>query len=127
MLFSGTVRSNLDPFDEHTDAEILEVLAQVQLVDYPSNNMDSARETNTNSKQGFSDLATPISESGGNRLSTISDFDKVLVLDDGRMVEFGTPSELWLKDGFFRSMCESNSDSEKEKLRNSIFGTGSSM
>lgn len=30
-LYSGTVRSNLDPFDEHTDEECLEVLERVQL------------------------------------------------------------------------------------------------
>ncbi|GAA5956181.1 hypothetical protein JCM21900_006830 [Sporobolomyces salmonicolor] len=31
VLFSGTVRSNLDPFDQHTDAECLEVLERVGL------------------------------------------------------------------------------------------------
>ncbi|PKS08442.1 hypothetical protein jhhlp_005097, partial [Lomentospora prolificans] len=32
------------------------------------------------------------------RLSTIADFDKILVLSDGRVAEFGTPSELWEKE-----------------------------
>ena len=31
MLFSGTVRSNLDPFDEHTDDEVWRALEQVQM------------------------------------------------------------------------------------------------
>ncbi|GAA5873644.1 hypothetical protein JCM1840_002987 [Sporobolomyces johnsonii] len=31
VLFSGTVRSNLDPFNQHTDAECLEVLERVGL------------------------------------------------------------------------------------------------
>lgn len=56
------------------------------------------------------------------RLSTIGDFDKVLVLKNGCAAEFGTPIELWEKEGMFRNMCESSSESEKEKLRNSIFG-----
>jgi len=31
VLFSGTIRENLDPFGEHTDAECLEVMQRVQL------------------------------------------------------------------------------------------------
>ena len=31
MLFRGTVRLNLDPFERHTDAEINEALARVHL------------------------------------------------------------------------------------------------
>ena len=31
VLFSGTVRSNLDPFDEHTDDEVWRALEQVQM------------------------------------------------------------------------------------------------
>lgn len=31
-LFSGTVRENLDPFGEHDDARLLEVLGQAQLL-----------------------------------------------------------------------------------------------
>jgi len=33
VLFSGTVRSNLDPFDQHTDAELRDALARVHLLD----------------------------------------------------------------------------------------------
>jgi ABC-type multidrug transport system fused ATPase/permease subunit len=32
VLFSGTVRSNLDPFDQHTDHELREALARVHLI-----------------------------------------------------------------------------------------------
>ncbi len=31
MLFSGTVRENLDPFNEHNDEELLDALARVNL------------------------------------------------------------------------------------------------
>mmetsp|Transcript_31 Transcript_31/g.111 ORF Transcript_31/g.111 Transcript_31/m.111 type:complete len:1480 (+) Transcript_31:320-4759(+) len=33
-LFAGTIRSNLDPFDEHTDDEIWEALRNVHLADF---------------------------------------------------------------------------------------------
>jgi ABC-type multidrug transport system fused ATPase/permease subunit len=59
------------------------------------------------------------------RLSTIVDFDKILVLDDGRVAEFGTPRELMLKgegDGkaVFRGMVEESG--EREKLEKLILG-----
>ncbi|KAM0548523.1 hypothetical protein ACHAPJ_009846 [Fusarium lateritium] len=167
VLFSGTVRSNLDPFGEYTDAQLYDALVRVHLISVE----DSANISI------FRNLSSPISESGGNlsqgqqqllciarallapskiivldeatsaidvatdtliqqsirewftnrtmiviahRLSTVADFDKVLVLDGGRMVEFGTPRELWEKNGGFRGMCESTGDSEKENLRKII-------
>lgn len=62
------------------------------------------------------------------RLSTIADFDRVLVLSDGKVAEFGTPRELWEMEGggegsggmgMFRAMCEESG--EKEKLRGIVF------
>jgi ABC-type multidrug transport system fused ATPase/permease subunit len=32
VLFSGTIRSNLDPFNEHTDADCLDALSRVQMI-----------------------------------------------------------------------------------------------
>ncbi|KAI0132397.1 P-loop containing nucleoside triphosphate hydrolase protein [Xylariales sp. AK1849] len=55
------------------------------------------------------------------RLSTVADFDKVLVMDEGHVVEYGTPRELWdrgLGHGVFRGMCEQSG--EKEHLRRII-------
>ena len=58
------------------------------------------------------------------RLSTIADFDRVLVLSDGRVAEYGTPRELWEMNGgeggMFRAMCEESG--EREKLRGIVFG-----
>lgn len=53
------------------------------------------------------------------RLSTIADFDRILVLSDGEVAEFGTPEELWEKEGMFRDMCENSG--EKDKLKATIF------
>jgi len=40
------------------------------------------------------------------RLKTVIDYDRLLVLDKGKLVEFDTPWRLIQKeDGIFRSMC----------------------
>src|ERR1700685_1053852 len=49
------------------------------------------------------------------RLQTIVDYDKVLVLDKGSVVEYGHPHELLRKEGkdaIFRVMCETSGDCE---------------
>jgi ABC-type antimicrobial peptide transport system ATPase subunit len=46
------------------------------------------------------------------------DYDKVLVLDKGQVVEYGHPHELLKKDGkdaVFKSMCEMSGDLESLK------------
>ncbi|KAA8650968.1 uncharacterized protein ATNIH1004_003659 [Aspergillus tanneri] len=43
------------------------------------------------------------------RIQTIVDFDRILVLDNGKVVEFGPPAELIKRDnGFFRHMVEND-------------------
>ncbi|KAK4048522.1 hypothetical protein OIV83_004690 [Microbotryomycetes sp. JL201] len=44
VLFSGTIRSNLDPFDEHTDQECLDALARVQMISAPMVSIRPSRE-----------------------------------------------------------------------------------
>ncbi|KAL8794859.1 MAG: hypothetical protein Q9195_002571 [Heterodermia aff. obscurata] len=196
-LFTGTLRSNLDPFGLFTDEEVFTILRQVQLIDAPSPSassenhppethgapnvvpyFDSSDEGNgddltkkmTNSHENaniFTDLSSPIAESGSNlsqgqrqllclarallksprvlmmdeatasidyatdakiqetlravkgstiitiahRLQTIVDYDKVLVLDKGEVVEYDAPWELLSKeDSTFRGMCEMSGD-----------------
>lgn len=40
------------------------------------------------------------------RLETIIDYDKVLVLDKGALIESGNPYDLLSNNGSFRTMCE---------------------
>ncbi|KAJ3029936.1 UNVERIFIED_CONTAM: hypothetical protein HDU68_010622 [Siphonaria sp. JEL0065] len=44
------------------------------------------------------------------RLRTIADYDKVLVLDKGRVMQFGTPLELMQTEGIFKTMCEDSGE-----------------
>lgn len=176
-LFTGTLRSNLDPFDQYTDGQIFEALRRVHLIgddettnsvaSAPSNNArPSTRSGAASNKNIFLDLLTPVAESGSNlsqgqrqllclaramlkkpkvlvmdeatasidyntdskiqetiremkgtvitiahRLQTIVDYDKVLVLDKGEMVEYAHPWELISNEETqFYSMCESSGD-----------------
>jgi ABC-type multidrug transport system fused ATPase/permease subunit len=56
MLFSGTVRSNLDPFGEHSDAAVWAVLDRLQL----------RPRLTTFITEGPSGLDAPVEEKGGN-------------------------------------------------------------
>lgn len=181
VLFSGTVRSNIDPFAEHDDRELREALERVHLVSSAeeSSSDDNEGEDGVN-KNPFSSLSTTISEGGSNlsqgqrqllclaraivarpkvmildeatsavdkatdaliqrsvreefsdstliviahRLSTIADFDRILVLGEGKVVEFGSPRELLEKeDGAFHGMVEDSG--ERDVLREIILGEG---
>jgi ABC-type multidrug transport system fused ATPase/permease subunit len=182
VLFSGTVRSNLDPFDERSDAELHDALRRVHLTEDledtdasttptlggASGSTTPRRNAGHSNTNVFRSLASAVAESGQNlsqgqrqllclaraivarprimvldeatsavdkttdgliqrsireefeestlvviahRLSTIADFDRILVLDEGRVVEFGTPRELaGLNDGVFRGMVESSGE-----------------
>lgn len=186
VLFSGTIRSNLDPFNTHSDAELKDCLERVHLT---TSRVSSAAASGRTSPTGddaddvkntniFNDLSSHVSEGGLNlsqgqrqllclaraivrrprvmvldeatsavdmhtdgliqrsireeftdstllviahRLSTIADFDRILVLSDGKVAEYGTPRELWEKgpEGIFRGMCEESG--EREKLEKVVF------
>lgn len=180
-LFTGTIRSNLDPFGLFSDEQIFVALRRVHLI------TDTASGTATpgtpaalgesvedisaapENKNIFRNLDSPVAESGSNlsqgqrqllclarallksprvlmmdeatasidyatdakiqetlrelkestiitiahRLQTIIDYDKVLVLDHGRVVEFDHPWMLINKeDGSFRGMCENSGNME---------------
>ena len=53
------------------------------------------------------------------RLSTIADFDRIIVMDAGRVVESGMPKELiQVEKGIFRGMVEQ--DAERDALKGLI-------
>lgn len=55
------------------------------------------------------------------RLSTIADFDKILVLGEGKVVEFGAPKELMeMEEGAFKGMVRESG--ERDKLEKLILG-----
>lgn len=67
VLFSGTVRSNLDPFDKHTDAELRDSLERVHLLNSSSSGGPSSpRGAAHKNANIFHDLASPVSEGGLN-------------------------------------------------------------
>ncbi|KAG6809740.1 hypothetical protein H0H92_014907 [Tricholoma furcatifolium] len=58
-LFSGTLRENVDPFNEHTDAECLDVLQRCHIISMPTSDSTSATATEVS-------LDTQLSAGGGN-------------------------------------------------------------
>ncbi|EPS42274.1 hypothetical protein H072_3753 [Dactylellina haptotyla CBS 200.50] len=205
-LFTGTIRSNLDPFGIHTDEEVFNALREVQLIGGEetasqatliasgsqsegsvTQNDEPTADTNTASspvsatnpatttttqlvnKNIFLDLSSKVTESGNNlsqgqrqllclarallrkpkiilmdeatasidyatdakiqetirgwntssvmtiahRLNTIVDYDRVLVLDHGKVKEYDHPYALLQnEDGLFRDMCANSGEME---------------
>ncbi|KAF8310772.1 P-loop containing nucleoside triphosphate hydrolase protein [Clavulina sp. PMI_390] len=167
MLFSGTLRDNLDPFSEHSDDECIQALKSAQLPVAAATASpleiqdDMSGPLSAESPKVFA-LHSPISENGNNlsggqrqlvalarailrrsgvvimdestssvdfetdqriqriirqefkesimltiahRLETIMDYDRVMVLEDGKIVEFDSPAVLMEKSGSkFHSM-----------------------
>ena len=157
-LFRGTVRSNLDPFNEHDDMALWSALRQSGLV--PSDaaiddrrtdpariHLDSLVEENglnfslgqrqlmalaralvrgsqiivcdeaTSSVDMETDDKIQTTIATGfrgktllciaHRLRTIVGYDRICVMDAGRIAELDSPLELWKKeDGIFRGMCD---------------------
>jgi ABC-type multidrug transport system fused ATPase/permease subunit len=44
------------------------------------------------------------------RLNTIIDYDAILVMDDGRLAEFGSPLELIERNGLFRELVDATGE-----------------
>ncbi|KAL7803630.1 P-loop containing nucleoside triphosphate hydrolase protein [Trichoderma aethiopicum] len=182
FLFSGTIRSNLDPFNQFTDYELQKALVRVHLVPstpgtpIPEAILDESSSTtvteNGSDTNSALTLSSPVASGGSNlsqgqkqllclarailsrpkillldeatsavdmatdrliqqsirqefsdstllviahRLSTVVDFDKILVIKEGRTAEFGTPKELLeIENGLFREMVSQSG--EKDEL-----------
>ncbi|KAJ2563324.1 hypothetical protein IW140_006157 [Coemansia sp. RSA 1813] len=182
VLFNGTIRFNLDPFDEHPDELLWDALKRTHLVrERGSQTTSTAASVAEDASNGapmlermagiFTSLDAEIKENGqslslgqrqlvslaralvrrskliimdeatasvdfdtddriqrtirgpefanstlfciAHRLRTIIDYDRVLVLDKGKVAEFDTPYKLLQKEnGIFRSMCEKSGEYE---------------
>ncbi|XP_017022451.2 probable multidrug resistance-associated protein lethal(2)03659 [Drosophila kikkawai] len=161
VLFSGTMRYNLDPFDEYSDDKLWRSLEEVKLKDVVAKMSTGLQTKITEGGTNFSvgqrqlvclarailrenrilvmDEATANvdPETDGliqatirnkfkectvltiaHRLHTIMDCDKVLVMDAGRVVEFGSPYELLTKTDskVFHDMVEKTGQATSESL-----------
>lgn len=182
VLFSGTIRSNLDPFEEHSDGAVWESLERAHLSKASDRLLRSSEENSNNDEvlvdesskrlSSITSLNQQVSDGGNNfsqgqrqllclarallknskliimdeatasvdyetdtkiqttireeftnstllciahRLRTIIDYDRVLVLDQGRVIEYDTPYNLITGKegkGFFKSMCEKSGEYE---------------
>lgn len=159
-LFSGSLRSNMDPFDQFEDQDIFTALRRVHLLE-----SEQAQSDNVNV---FKDLTTAVTEGGKNfsqgqrqllclarallkrsrvvlmdeatasvdfetdkaiqktistefadstilciahRLHTVIEYDRILVLDKGNIVEFDSPLKL-IEDteSVFHKMCRNSGE-----------------
>ncbi|XP_074600378.1 ATP-binding cassette sub-family C member 4-like [Brevipalpus obovatus] len=160
VIFSGTIRSNLDPFNEHKDSDLWEALEDVQLkekVSELSGDLEhEIREGGDNFSVGQRQLIClarallrnnkilVIDEATANvdqntdhliqqtirtkfanctvltiahRLNTIIDFDRILVLDAGRVIEFDEPHILLGKtDSIFSDLVSKTGRAMSQRL-----------
>lgn len=54
------------------------------------------------------------------RLKTIIEYDRIIVLDDGQLVEEGSPLELMDRGGIFSEMIKENGSEYEQEMRNII-------
>lgn len=161
VLFSGTLRKNLDPFDKYADADLWQALELVELKDVadgPSGLQTYIASGGSNYSVGQRQLLClaravlrsnkilVLDEATANvdpetdqliqhtirqrfaectvltiahRLNTIMDYHRILVMSEGRAVEFGTPSELvQIPHGVFREIVMATGPVEAENLIN---------
>jgi ATP-binding cassette subfamily C (CFTR/MRP) protein 1 len=154
-LFRGTIRTNLDPFNEHTDLELWSVLRQADLVGAEAQMEDKTARIHLDSvveEEGLNfslgqrqlmalaralvrgsqiivcDEATSSVDMDtdqkiqktimegfkgktllciAHRLKTIINYDRIVVMDQGRIAEVDKPISLYEQTGsIFRGMCE---------------------
>ncbi|KAJ3412595.1 hypothetical protein HDV05_000463 [Chytridiales sp. JEL 0842] len=190
VLFTGTIRSNLDPFEAATDAKLWEALKRAHVIPSSNEGLDApptshrstssatvcdsmvdsqtAPKSSSNSQQLLQlGLDSQISDGGAHlssgqrqliclaralvcrsrvivfdeatssvddetdvkiqetlrtefkkctvvtiahRLKTVADFDQIIVIDKGVVVEDGTPLSLMTEGGVFRGMCEESGE-----------------
>ena len=177
VLFSGTVRTNLDPFDEFSDDRVNEVLSRVGLLKVERSSSLHSLNSLSSRKQSsaIKSLSDEVYEGGSNfsvgqrqllviarsilrgamivimdeatasvdadtdariqrvmrtqfqsstcitvahRINTILDSDYILVMDDGRAVEFDRPESLMKKGGMFKELVTAYEDEHTSHVEN---------
>ncbi|KAL8002504.1 putative NHPM bacteriocin system ABC transporter, peptidase/ATP-binding protein [Plasmopara halstedii] len=121
VLFSGTVRSNVDPFDQYTDEQIWTSLRRghlahiVSALDSPVDEKGSnfsvgerqllyGRKIQRSIREEFRDCTCLTI---AHRINTILDADRILVMERGAVGEFDTPKALQKKqNGLFKALVE---------------------
>uniref|UniRef100_A0AAV2LKK1 ABC transporter domain-containing protein n=1 Tax=Knipowitschia caucasica TaxID=637954 RepID=A0AAV2LKK1_KNICA len=92
VLFIGTVRYNLDPFDKHSDDEVWAALEKTCM-----------KNVNT-IKEAFQDCTVLTI---AHRINTILTSDRILVMDQGQVAELDRPDVLQQRpDSIFSSLVE---------------------
>ncbi|XP_077987383.1 ATP-binding cassette sub-family C member 4-like [Glandiceps talaboti] len=167
VMFTGTLRENLDPFTEHQDSDLWMALDQVQLSsaidELPGGLETEIAESGTNLSVGQRQLVCLarailrnnkiliIDEATANvdprtdtliqrtirrrfqhctvltiahRLNTVMDSDRILVLDEGRVVEFDEPHLLLQNpDGHLHKLVQQMGERDANKLHCIAFDT----
>ena len=162
VLFTGSLRMNLDPFDEYGDKELWEALEQASLKamvnTLPRQLNEEVKECGANFSVGERQLLClarallkknkiiVLDEATANvdyktdqliqetirtkfkhctvitiahRLNTIMDYDRMLVLENGRVVEYDKPGVLLQNEGGqFSRLYECYADNVDENVRN---------
>lgn len=165
VLFSGTVRFNLDPFNEHSDADLWEALERSYLKNAISRNALGLDAEVSEGGENFSvgqrqllslgrallrkskilvlDEATAAVDVRtdhliqktirkefksctmliiAHRLNTIIDCARILVLQNGQIVEYDTPERLISHEGAFLKMVQSTGAANAQYLQDIVLG-----
>ncbi|XP_054648189.1 ATP-binding cassette sub-family C member 5 isoform X1 [Dunckerocampus dactyliophorus] len=159
VLFIGTVRTNLDPWDQYSDSQIWEALEKTHIKDMVSQLPHSLYSEVTENGENFSvgerqllcvarallrnskilvlDEATAAIDTEtdsliqetircefgsctrliiAHRLNTVMSCSKVMVMDNGQVLEFDNPAALLsVEDSRFRAMVKASENQSKTK------------
>uniref|UniRef100_A0A673IM37 Canalicular multispecific organic anion transporter 2-like n=1 Tax=Sinocyclocheilus rhinocerous TaxID=307959 RepID=A0A673IM37_9TELE len=110
VLFSGTLRMNLDPFEKYSDEEVWKVLELSHLKKFVSNQPSKLElecsEGGENLRIATLYLTIQRKSQNCEIKSMLFSCDRVLVLDKGKIAEFNTPTNLLAQKGIFYGMAK---------------------